>query len=693
MVTEAKNTKRGGFHVSPDRAKELGIDPDELELFGYSMVQKFDQFQGETNPLKQDREDAFRAYQSEKYGNEVPGRSQIVTSDVSDTVEAIMPQLMRIFMSTNEVVTAAPKGPRGDTEKAKLIEHKLNHDISTDPNNGYAIFHDWFKDALLQKPGIVTLSWIKGTKRGVRRTYADLSFIEYQVFLQREADDEFEIIDRLTKKRPAVDEDAEDFDAILDEAIAADMDPDELFIYDITGYENEYYSHPFIENLPAEEFVFDITAKSLKKSFCARKVEMHKNKVALKYGIDPDTLSTGDEDDLNTEKATRAEPEGGLITNVDDKDFIYMWECYYPYYGKDGEPMAMKTTISQGAVLDIEENVYGKPLFFDLTAIRMSHKVVGRAIAELAEHFQKMRTAMLRLIMDNMYFQNNAMKVVNPFRINAGDLVNNNYPGGIVRTIHDTDPKDGIFPVPTSPLPPHTFRVWELLEQQREGRTGVSRNSLGMMNKNLTRSATGMNRIMDAAQERVGFIARTFAEIGVKEFFQALLDLNLQFLDKPVSVKVNEGWQEIGPEDIDGRYDISIDIASGLGSKEQRAMQLNQMLQTYDSIAGLLNSALNSPFIPPEEKYKLANLVQAGNVQNMLKSLWEALGFKDTGRFVPDMQELAQEATEYVRPGGGIPPGPGGIGPPGPGGPGIAGQPAPAGVLPGSGVPGNGGPS
>ena len=47
--------------------------------------------------LSNQREDAMKYYLGEPFGNEIDGRSEIVTTDVRDTVEYIMPSLMRIF--------------------------------------------------------------------------------------------------------------------------------------------------------------------------------------------------------------------------------------------------------------------------------------------------------------------------------------------------------------------------------------------------------------------------------------------------------------------------------------------------------------------------------------------------------------------------------------------------------------------
>ena len=61
--------------------------------------------------LSNQREDAMKYYLGEPFGNEIDGRSEIVTTDVRDTVEYIMPSLMRIFTTHNNIAEFEPQGP------------------------------------------------------------------------------------------------------------------------------------------------------------------------------------------------------------------------------------------------------------------------------------------------------------------------------------------------------------------------------------------------------------------------------------------------------------------------------------------------------------------------------------------------------------------------------------------------------
>src|SRR5215831_12115581 len=98
------------------------------------------------------------------------GRSQAVSTDVADTVEGLMPQLMEIFAGGDEVVRFDPVGPQ-DAAAAEQETDYVNH-VFMQQNPGFLILYSFVKDALLSKVGIVKVWWEKRTLEE-RETYYD----------------------------------------------------------------------------------------------------------------------------------------------------------------------------------------------------------------------------------------------------------------------------------------------------------------------------------------------------------------------------------------------------------------------------------------------------------------------------------------------------------------------------------------
>jgi hypothetical protein len=113
--------------------------------------------------LTQERMRAERYYKGEKFGNETDGRSQVVSHDVAEAVDAMLPALMKIFSSGDEVVRFEPTGP-GDEKAASQATDYINW-IWNQQNDGFAVFHAWFKDALLKMMGAMKRFWdrVNGT--------------------------------------------------------------------------------------------------------------------------------------------------------------------------------------------------------------------------------------------------------------------------------------------------------------------------------------------------------------------------------------------------------------------------------------------------------------------------------------------------------------------------------------------------
>jgi hypothetical protein len=118
------------------------------------------------------RRKAIQYYNGEEYGNEVEGRSRIVTREVAEAIDGAMPALMRVFTSSDEVVVFEPNGP-GDEDKAKQATQYCNWVFMRD-NPGISILHTWMKDALLSKVGTVKVYWNDETEVNTE-TYENLS--------------------------------------------------------------------------------------------------------------------------------------------------------------------------------------------------------------------------------------------------------------------------------------------------------------------------------------------------------------------------------------------------------------------------------------------------------------------------------------------------------------------------------------
>src|SRR6478752_5786627 len=131
--------------------------------------------------IASDRADAIDRYLGQPYGDEQPGRSQVVSRDVSDVVEGVLANVLKPFVGGDEVVQFNPHGPE-DVEAAQQETDYINY-IALDRNNGFLVLTSAIKDALLLRNGYVKAAW---TKRDdvISETYQGMSDEEAAMLMQ-----------------------------------------------------------------------------------------------------------------------------------------------------------------------------------------------------------------------------------------------------------------------------------------------------------------------------------------------------------------------------------------------------------------------------------------------------------------------------------------------------------------------------
>ena len=152
----------------------------------------------QASKLSSEREAALSYYMGDVSADmpNVDGRSRAVSFDVSDTVEGMMPQLMEIFCSGDEVVRFDPVG-KEDVQAAEQESDYVNF-VFMQKNPGFMALYSMVKDALLSKVGIVKIHW-KTDEAEERRTFENLDDDQYMMIV---SDPEVEVIEHTMKDAP-----------------------------------------------------------------------------------------------------------------------------------------------------------------------------------------------------------------------------------------------------------------------------------------------------------------------------------------------------------------------------------------------------------------------------------------------------------------------------------------------------------
>src|SRR5687768_4948740 len=99
------------------------------------------------------------------------GCSQVVDHKVAVMVDNALAAVLKPFVSAEELVSFQPRGAE-DVAQAEQATEYVNYVINCD-NPGFLILHNWFKDALLTKIGVVKAWWEDQSRTRIRRIAMD----------------------------------------------------------------------------------------------------------------------------------------------------------------------------------------------------------------------------------------------------------------------------------------------------------------------------------------------------------------------------------------------------------------------------------------------------------------------------------------------------------------------------------------
>ena len=556
--------------------------------------------------LSAQREENMEYYLGEKFGNEIDGRSEIVTTDVRDTIEYIMPSLMRIFTTHNNIAEFEPQGPE-DVEMAQQATDYVNY-VFNKQNNGFKVLYDVFKDALISKTGIIKHYWEE--KEQIKTdTYENLTDVEYQSVL---ANDEMEIIElsKNIQEKAQVD----DFGTLISPEIAS---------YDLKVKCTKKYGQVKVISVPPEEFLVSRRATSLEDaSFVCHRVKKSVSDLILegytKKQVEDIPTYTQNNAEWNEERQARFSYDDDS-TPADEGSGpsrkVWIDECYsYIDFNNDGIAELRKITLGGNVILDNIE-IDSIP-FSTICPLPIPHKFHGMSVADTVKDIQLIKSTIVRNILDNMYLTNNARYAVLAGQVELDDLLSSK-PGGIVRMRSP----NAVMPLPTPQISGDAFKMVQYLDQVREERSGVSKMTQGLnpdvLNSHVTTGAVAA--VTESSMQRIELIARIFAETGIKDLFKNIYKLIQRYEDRKKIFYLNNKFVPIDVSRWRDELNCNINVGVGSGS-QQTKMQTMSGIMTI--IQGLIQNGGMGTMVTPQ------------NVYNAVSEFITQSGYKNPDMFV-----------------------------------------------------------
>ena len=562
--------------------------------------------------ISQDRIKAQRYYDGEVDLGYEDGRSKVVATKVRDTVRAVKPSLMRIFLSTAKPVDFVPRGPE-DVAMAEQATEFMHHEFTR--LNGYRVINDAFQDALVKKQGIVKAYWMTYPEAEIY-TFTDLSDDELAYLTD---DDEVSVIEQTTEMSISMDEMGMDIETPSHSVkISRQQEKGELCI----------------ESVPPEEFFVNRDARNLKDAYLvAHRTDMRAGDL-IAMGYDPEVVLNLNSME-NGSEMTEAEVFERRGYDIDTSD-------------EDEQDPSMKNVTVTEAYMRIDVDGTGIPVLHKLTCGGTAYELLdfepcdelpfakfeidpephtfyGRSLAEIVMDDQDAATSILRSILDNVAMTNNPRIGIVEGAVNIDDVLNNEI-GAIVRMRQAGSVQDLSVPFTAG----QTLGALTYLDGLVESKTGVSRASMGL-DPDAMQSTTkaAVQATVQAAAGQVEVMVRNLAD-GMKELFGIMLRLSHKNVDEEQMMRMNGSFVPVDPRVWDSSMDVSINVGLGTGREEEKAMALNQALQ--------MQTMVYQTYGP------MNGLVSMTNIRNTLADQLAVAGIRNADRyFAPITEEIESQ--------------------------------------------------
>jgi hypothetical protein len=540
------------------------------------------------------REKAARFYDREPFGDEQEGRSAFISADVHDTIRGIMPDLLRIFFGSEQSVEFLPTNP-SQIQQAEQITDYVNKAVLKQDNCGFLVAHSAFHDALLKNLGVIKWAWedLSSTTEILQYTG-----ITPDVWALIEMDPNVQVIESYEDQRG-----------------------------DIAGTirRTRTSGRVRLDAVPPEELLSDRDARDLDtcRLIGHRTSKMASELVEMGFEWDEIEPHLGSGEDIKWMRERQARDKGAKWpesggTGVDEATSSIMYTEVYRFFDYDGDGRAeLRRFCCLGRDFEIARNDEWDERPFALFGPDPTpHSLIGGSVADLVKDIQQTKSRLVRAMLDSLGKAVDPKQVFLDGAVNPTDVMNTNI-GGAIREY-----AAGAYRIVEIPfVGGQALPVLQYMDQVKVQRTG-NLDAGKALTADVLQSTTAQAVEMahDNSKAQVEMIAKIFAETGWKRLFKGILKTLVQHQDMTRTVRLRGGFVPINPQAWDAGLDVTVNVALGSGTVEQRGAILGLLAAKQEQIMAQMG------FTGP-----LFTLQQYGNT---LRKIAELGGIHDTDNYV-----------------------------------------------------------
>lgn len=560
------------------------------------------------------RERATRSYLRKPYGTEIEGRSKVVSSDVFDGVEGVLPELIEVFIGSDKAVVFDPVSAE-DEEGAEQATRAVNH-VFYKQNNGFHVLYTAAKDALLWRVGAIKWMWDE-RRTPEWKTYKAVDEVQLAAFLVANPDavvtskDQYEPTDE--EKQEATQQGIE-----LPQRVTVriktvktrgtvklcNIPPAELSV-------SSRHNSPLLDECP----------------YVCHKAERTLSDVRqMGYSVTLEDIKGASTDaDADEWRDQYRHDAWAQDDNAEDESMVRGWvREEYVLLDFDGDGIAERRKIVRLGKKVLENVECAQVPIAAWSPYLLTHQFEGMSVADLLEDFQRIHTDIWRNQLDNLELANNQETVVltdangNP-RANIDDLLNRR-PGGILRE----HMQGAIRPYVERWQGIEAMPMLEAMDRAKQSRTGFIPTIEGLDADALNKTATQVSKESNRSQKRLKMMARIMAECLVAPTMRGIFKTLSDNCMESLSFKLNGAYVQYNPQEWRDQYNMTVNVGIGTGDQMQQGAMLMQIAQAQFAL------------LPTPMGY----LVKPENVFAVQARMAENAGFKNPGEFFTDPKNV-----------------------------------------------------
>jgi hypothetical protein len=510
--------------------------------------------------LDNSRVDAYNYYFQRARGDEIAGRSSIVTGDISAMVEGNLAQMVEPLI--NKRIAEFCSYNKDDEEQAQLESDCIN-ELIFKRQNGFIELAAAIKDALLLRNGVVKIYIDKRTyKQTIRRSNVSPEVVTT-------------VLDQIGETK------VHSYDATTGKLSATVTKETQKFTVEALANENflvpKGWHRQDLDNIPfcAERHV-ESRSTLVERGFKKSDVD------GLPKYVAPSMTSA------NARLPRQTSVNQGLNTLDQSQELVEWFECYARMGTEDGTSELRTIALSGGQNAKILENEAADTICYATgTAIINPHSWVGISLYDKLKSTQDSTVALTRALMDNLNATSKNRTAHLDGVVEESDLTDGRVNGSIrvkPGVVGDVRAAVAAFSVPDT-----SANILQNLQQFRQVRSEMGGATLdmatGQMQMNDRLGSQGLDRAYSVMEQLAAFMTKMIANTLVRQMYLIAHEVLRTSWDGPISFKRGMDWLIQEPSKWPVRDAVHVNLGKPPNERAREAAAMDALITKIELLA------------------------------------------------------------------------------------------------------------